>query len=193
MAHPFRSASALPMSQAVAQSSRAHDTPQQRHDSGTVLSLPGGEEGRAREAIEFARRELATDPRDPDLLLLLGRSLFAAGDFAGAQRPLIEAMMLAPSDMEPCVWLARATFLLGDSYRTVRLLRRAMALGAIDDQVAELYARAHLAWEQKKKATPPPGVSQRASSRPPPPAPVSSFEAQEEESWEALRDQAKTA
>ena len=149
MAHPVRSPSAA-VSPCIDPPSSAADDPQQPRGAGTSFAFARPEDGCAWEAIEFARQELSTQPRDPELLLLLGRSLFAAGDFAGAQRPLIEAMMLAPFDKEPCLCLARATLRLGDSYRAVRLLRRAIALGGIDDQVAELYARALLAWEQKK-------------------------------------------
>jgi len=172
VAHPVRSVSVLSVTQPV--------------------DPAGLDARRAAEAIEFARQELSTQPRDPELLLLLGRSLCAAGDFAGAERPLIEAMMLSPTDTEPCIWLARSALRLGDSYRAVRLLRRVIVLGGIDDQVAELYARAHLAWEQKKKAAPPPHVSRQSPSQPPPPqAAVVGVEAAEDLSWEALLEQAK--
>ena len=139
-----------------------------------------------------APSSVSAHARDPQHLLRLGRRLIAAGDFAGARRPLVDAMMLAPTATEPCVWLARATLQLGDSYRALRLLRRAIRLGAIDDQVAELYARAHLAWEQKKKTAPPPFVSRQTPSQPPPPqASGSADETAEDVDWEALLEQSK--
>lgn len=190
MADPVRSVSALSVTQAV--DPGPQEAPRQRCAADSTLASAGLDEGRAAEAIEFARRELSTQPRDAELLMLLGRSLCAAGDFAGAERPLLEAMMLAPTDSEPCIWLARSALRLGDSYRAVRLLRRVIVLGGIDDQVAELYARAHLAWEQKKKAAPRPHIGRQSPSQPPPPlTAVVDVEAPEDLSWEALLEQAK--
>jgi len=151
------------------------------------------EEGRTSEAIEIARRGLLTHPRDSDLLLVLGRGLFAQGEFAEARRALVAGTIAAPSDARMCEWLARAMLSLGESYPAVRMLQRAMQLGADDDRVAELYARAHLAWEEKKAT--PRIVERRPTSRPPPPMPAAEpNETQSEDDiWEALRQRSKAS
>lgn len=148
------------------------------------------EEGRAADAIEVARAGLEKRPRSPELLLLLGRGLVVSGELGQARRVLLEGTMLAPADTELAMWLAQVMLHLGESDRSVRVLQRAIRAGGIDDRLAELYARAHLAWEQKKK---------RGRSHRPETFPASELEAtapatlatDDDKNWEALLAKAK--
>lgn len=175
-------------------------------DADLVMQLL--EEGRAADAVELARACVSRCPTAPELWLALGRALVVQGDLREASRVLLEGTMLAPADVELSAWLAQALLHLDESDRAVRVLQRVICAAGINERLAELFARAHLDWGEKKRRM----LSTELVSKEPPPRALMAANdtaetrdkseedmaetgngSEEGESWEALLARAKAA
>lgn len=133
-------------------------------------------EGRAREAVDAAKRFAAVFPEDASLPTLLGAAYLAAENPMWAIRTLSARLAAAPEDCEARTWLARAFLDTGATDQAAEALdggdcpadapvavRRAMlhAVAAPDDAPRHLLAarRGRSAWDAERAALP--GLTRR--------------------------------
>lgn len=96
------------------------------------------------EALHVARRGLVDDADDVDLWSLLADASTAVGDLVGAERALLAALRLRPSDADLMADYAEVLARAGQDEKAERVLARAAELDPQSGQVA--VARAYLSF-----------------------------------------------
>ncbi len=95
-------------------------------------------DGRYKEAVALIERELADDPRNPDLLAALGRSYAALGDVARAIDAFDAYLLLHPDDVGARKQQAELFLQQGDVGRYLDALARAVAAHPSPAEVTRL-------------------------------------------------------
>ncbi|MCB9593365.1 MAG: tetratricopeptide repeat protein [Sandaracinaceae bacterium] len=98
--------------------------------------------GRTTDAQEVVGKALKERPDEGELLLLDGRTRFAAGDLLGAQAALLKSARVLPSNKGPFRWLGEVLLKRGDPGRAAKVLERARTIDPSDRAVQLLLDRA---------------------------------------------------